>query len=61
MIGVFWIYKKQIYLKPIKVHEVKEYNAPQKGPFKNLCQSGKITNTQGHTDEYKNRCRTVCS
>ncbi len=30
-------------------------------PFKNLCQSGKITNTQGHTDEYKNRCRTVCS
>lgn len=26
MIGVFWIYKKQIYLKPIKVHEVKEIN-----------------------------------
>ena len=29
--------------------------------FKNLCQSGKITNTQGHTDEYRNRCRAVCS
>jgi len=30
-------------------------------PFKNLCQSGKITNTQGHTDEYRNRCRAICS
>jgi len=31
------------------------------GPFKNLCQSGKITNTQGNTDEYRNRCRAICS
>ena len=31
------------------------------GPFKNLCQSGKITNTQGHRNEYRNRCRAVCS
>ena len=30
-------------------------------PFKNLCQSGKITNTQGNTDECKNRCRAICS
>ena len=31
------------------------------GPFKNLCQSGKITNTQGHRNEYRNRCRAICS
>ncbi len=29
--------------------------------FKNLCQLGKITNTQGNTDEYKNRCIAICS
>jgi len=29
--------------------------------FKNLCQSGKITNTQGNTDEDRNRCRAICS
>ncbi len=34
---------------------------PNLGPFKNLCQSGKITNTQGKTDEYRNRCRAICS
>ncbi len=28
----------------------------EREPFKNLCQLGKITNTQGDTDEYKNRC-----
>lgn len=26
MIGIFWIYKSQIYLKPIKVDEVKSIN-----------------------------------
>ncbi|MDQ7059989.1 MAG: hypothetical protein Q9M43_02160 [Sulfurimonas sp.] len=31
------------------------------GSFINLCQSGKITNTQGNTDEYRNRCREICS
>ena len=31
------------------------------GLFRNLCQSGKITNTQGNTDEDRNRCRTICS
>ena len=31
-----------------------------KGPFKILCQSGKITNTQGKTHEDRNRCRTIC-
>ncbi len=31
------------------------------GLFKNLCQLGKITNTQGDTDEYRDRCRAVCS
>ena len=32
-----------------------------RGLFKNLCQSGKITNTQGNTDEDRNRCRAICS
>ncbi len=31
------------------------------GLFRNLCQSGKITHTQGETDEYRNRCGAVCS
>ena len=31
-----------------------------KGPFKNLCQSGKITNTQGKTHENRSRCRVIC-
>ena len=31
------------------------------GPFKNLCQSGKITNTQGKTHEDRSRCRAICS
>ena len=26
------------------------------GLFKNLCQTGKINNTKGHTDEYRDRC-----
>ena len=26
------------------------------GLFKNLCQPGKIRNTKGHTDEYRDRC-----
>ncbi|MFA5428401.1 MAG: hypothetical protein WC279_09385 [Sulfurimonas sp.] len=30
------------------------------GPFKILCQSGKITNTQGKIHEDRNRCRAVC-
>ncbi len=32
----------------------------KKGPFKILCQSGKITNTQGYRNENRNRCRTIC-
>lgn len=31
------------------------------GPFKILCQSGKITNTQGHRYENRNRRRAICS
>ena len=31
------------------------------GPFKNLCQSGKITNTKGETHEDRSRCRAICS
>ena len=31
------------------------------GLFKNLCQPGKITITQGHKNEYRNKCRAVCS
>ena len=30
------------------------------GPFKNLCQSGKIMFTQGKTHEDRSRCRAVC-
>ena len=33
-----------------------ETAAAQKGLFKNLCQTGKINNTKGHTDEYRDRC-----
>ncbi|AHJ11713.1 P-loop NTPase fold protein [Sulfurospirillum multivorans] len=32
-----------------------------KGPFRILCQSGKITNTQGHRYEDRNRRRAICS
>ena len=31
-----------------------------KGPFRNLCQTGKITITQEDTDEYRNRCGAIC-
>ena len=31
------------------------------GPFKILCQSGKINNTQGTTYEDRSRCRAICS
>lgn len=31
------------------------------GPFKILCQLGKIRNTQGHRNEDRNRCRAICS
>ena len=31
------------------------------GPFKILCQTGKINNTKGHRDEDRNRCRAICS
>ena len=37
------------------------YRVTSSGLFKNLCQSGKITNTQGNTDEDRNRCRAICS
>ena len=30
--------------------------ATKMGLFKNLCQTGKINNTKGHTDEYRDRC-----
>jgi len=42
-------------------HKSQEYLIFEKvGLFKNLCQSGKITNTKGHRDEDRNRCRTIC-
>jgi len=34
---------------------------PTLEPFKILCQSGKIINTQGETHEDRNRCRAICS
>ena len=33
----------------------------EEGPFKILCQTGKINNTKGHKDEDRNRCRAICS
>ena len=33
----------------------------EEGPFIILCQSGKITNTQGMTYEDRSRCRAICS
>ncbi|NCD11811.1 MAG: hypothetical protein EOL93_04605, partial [Epsilonproteobacteria bacterium] len=33
----------------------------KEGPFRILCQSGKITNTQGHRYEDRNRRRAICS
>ena len=30
------------------------------GPFRILCQLGKIKNTKGHKDENRNRCRAIC-
>ena len=44
---------KMIFLK----HDCPE----DKRLFKNLCQSGKITNTQGNIDEDRNRCRAIRS
>ena len=43
-----------IYL--INIILVNKYYKPRMGLFKNLCQAGKITNTKGHTDEYRDRC-----
>ena len=31
-----------------------------KGPFRILCQLGKIENTKGHKYENRNRCRAIC-
>ena len=31
-----------------------------KGPFRILCQLGKIKNTKGHKYENRNRCRAIC-
>lgn len=30
------------------------------GPFRILCQLGKIKNTKGHKYENRNRCRAIC-
>lgn len=30
------------------------------GPFRILCQLGKIENTKGHKYENRNRCRAIC-
>ena len=32
----------------------------EKGPFRILCQLGKIENTKGHKYENRNRCRAIC-
>ena len=40
---------------------IKGFMASIQGPFKILCQTGKINNTKGHRDEDRNRCRAICS
>ena len=36
------------------------YLLKNKGPFRILCQLGKIENTKGHKYENRNRCRAIC-
>ena len=38
----------------------KEQNLQLMGPFRILCQLGKIENTKGHKYENRNRCRAIC-
>jgi hypothetical protein len=45
------------WLKEIRYLNIKH----SEGPFRILCQSGKITNTQGHRYEDRNRRRAICS
>ena len=33
---------------------------PLRGPFRILCQLGKIKNTKGHEYENRDRCRAIC-
>ena len=35
-------------------------NIQFKGPFRILCQLGKIENTKGHKYENRDRCRAIC-
>ena len=52
--GKMWV-TKVLEVERIRTGETDEAALAQ-GPFKNLCQSGKITNTQGNTDEDRSRC-----
>ncbi|MCT7506382.1 hypothetical protein N5T62_09845 [Aliarcobacter cryaerophilus] len=51
---------KMIFLLPLVFaffYIMKKY---LKGPFRILCQLGKIENTKGHKYENRNRCRAIC-
>ena len=39
---------------------IKKNWSNQLGPFRILCQLGKIKNTKGHKYENRNRCRAIC-
>ena len=48
-------------LENISEDKIIEILTSNQGPFKILCQSGKIKNTQGHRNENRSRCRAICS
>ncbi len=59
--NVFDNFTIDYYTIKYNVSTCQDYLTQHSGLFKNLCQSGKITITQGNTDEDRNRCRAICS
>ena len=60
-------YRKRLNSNDENLRELifKGYTIPffideKKGPFRILCQLGKIKNTKGHKYENRNRCRAIC-
>jgi hypothetical protein len=53
----FALYRQGI----VNFEDIENISSFSTGPFRILCQSGKITNTQGHRYEDRNRRRAICS
>ena len=60
-VRVLELLKRFINGRTICIEALSIFNRKMLGPFKNLCQTGKIKDTKGHRDEDRNRCRTICS